>query len=197
MKSLFIFMTTLVRISKFLTNFEDFIHLNLPNVVFWKFLTQSYRCTIAETHKKHFRNVSCYTYRQTRHVESESGVVFNRCKSTSCQARENGSPKRDDETRGRCVGITDQSDDRRKSQNCRDTRSRALRPPNIYVSLTARWMDDLTRWRVDEYGNAGELALSGTSVPCRVVSSTLTVGVCALVTFRPSSTCALPSLRSI
>lgn len=40
---------------------------------------------------------------------------------------------------------------------------------------------------VDEYGNADELALSGTSVPCRVLSSLLLVGVCALVTFRPSS----------
>lgn len=94
----------------------------------------------------------------------------------------------------RCVGITGQSDDRRNRKTLA-AHEAGHSDRRICVSLMARWIDDLTRWRVDEYGNEGELALSGTSVPCRVVSSMVSVGVCALV--RPSSTCALPSLDTL
>lgn len=155
-------MTTLVRISTFLTNFEDTHYLSNWPKLFRKFLTQSYRCMIAKT-QTFFWNISCSTYMQTRHVESESGVVFNRCKSTSWQARENGSPKQDDETKmmrwyHRSVGQPS------KSQNLRDTRSSALRPPNMRFpngSLYGR-SDTLACRRIRQCGRASSVRYFGT-----------------------------------
>lgn len=48
----------------------------------------------------------------------------------------------------------------------------------------------------DEHTVTDELALSGTPLRCRVLSSMLLVGVCALVTFRPSLPPAHPHLMA-
>lgn len=162
MKSSFIFMTTLVRISKFLTNFEDTHYLsNWPMLYF-----ENSSCNptgVWSLKRKRLWNVSCSTYIQTRHVESESDVVFNRCKSTSWQARENGSPKRDDETKmmrwyHRSVGRPS------KSQNFRDTRSRTLRPPNMRFpnGLLNGRSDTLACRRIRQCGRASSVRYFGT-----------------------------------
>lgn len=61
--------------------------------------------------------------------------------------------------------------------------------------LVAPWIKTDVRCQ-DEHTVTDELALSGTPLRCRVLSSMLLVGVCALVTFRPSLPPAHPHLMA-